>query len=134
MKGKTYLYRVGEPNPIVTELDRPLDLDPLQKAVEGFIEVVPYFDTFVPPSDIKSFNEGEPLPCVVFCNEEGKIHKLPVNYQATRLWDCALRRVRDANAKALYPNGLSRPDGGSADVLVGPVLIVTGDPEFMESL
>ena len=50
------------------------ELDEMQKAVGGYIELVPYFDHF----------EGE--PCEVYCNEEGKIHGLPFNDEATSSW------------------------------------------------
>jgi hypothetical protein len=51
--------------------------------------------------------------CVAFCNEEGKLRDLPVNKEATMLW---------------------RQQFNNPDILVGNILIVTGDEEFMESL
>jgi hypothetical protein len=52
----------------------------------------------------------------VFCNENGKIERLPVNRGATLLWRAVAGIV----------------DGG--DYLAGPVAIVTGDAEFMADL
>lgn len=52
---------------------------------------------------------------IAFCNEEGKIDGLPINEQATRFWRYAA-------------------PAGFADVLVGDVVILTGDDEFMEAV
>jgi hypothetical protein len=48
--------------------------------VGGFIEHVPLWDTI----------DGR--PCIVYCNEEGKINNLPVNIIATDMWWRAARR------------------------------------------
>lgn len=85
----------------VTTHTKPLPLDTLQNAVGGFIEVVPHFDSF----------EGK--RCVAFCNEEGKLRNLPLNAEATGLWNWTKRH---------------------GDFLVGSIAIITGDAEFMESL
>lgn len=52
---------------------------------------------------------------VAFCNEEGKLKGLAINEQATRFW--------------AYANG-----GHVGDVLVGDVVVLTGDEEFMETV
>lgn len=94
-----------KPNGDVTtmELSEPPPLDLLQQGVGGYIEKVPMFDRF----DNKR--------CIVFCNEEGKLHNLPYNREASRRWH------------ALNNHRIS-------DVLVGNVVILTGDAEFMEAL
>lgn len=51
--------------------------------------------------------------CVAFCNEEGKLRNLPVNQDATMEW---------------------RWQHPTPDILVGNVLVVTGDEEFMGAL
>lgn len=81
-------------------------LEDLQSRVGGYIEAVPGFSRF--------FDYDGPTPCVAFCDEEGKIKGLPVNPFATEFWRA------------------DRPGGG--DVLVGMVVIVTGDDEFMGAL
>lgn len=55
-----------------TALTLSPDLETLQKAVGGFIEVVP----------VRSWNNK---PAVIFCNEEGKNLGLPVNPHAPLL-------------------------------------------------
>lgn len=75
----------------------------LNKAVGGYLETVPLWETF----------RGK--PCVVFCNEEGKIHNLPFNSVATVLWYQAIGQTHD-------------------DVLVGDVVVITGDEELMAEL
>lgn len=91
------------------ELTDPTNLLPvLQKEVGGYIEVVPYFSRFLDESEMKR--------CVVLCNENGKLDGLPYNALATALWQDELRKL-----------------GGSIDdVLVGPVLVIMGDKEFMD--
>ncbi len=85
----------------------PATLEILQKAVCGYLELVTGFHTI----DRRS--------CAVFCNEDGKLKNLPINIRATELWDQALdgRSIR-------LPH----------DVLVGDVVVVTGDDEFMAEL
>ncbi len=65
--------------------------------------------------------EGVPLfasfkgeECVTFCDEEGKMNGLPINVAATNLW---AEQVPELD-----------------DVLVGDVVIVTGDEELLEEL
>jgi hypothetical protein len=62
----------------VFEYADPPALSLLKEWVGGFIESVPYFDTY-----------GDKL-CVVFCNEEGKLMNLAKNPKATFLWAAAL--------------------------------------------
>jgi hypothetical protein len=57
-----------------TPITAPPGLEALQKAVGGYIEKVPCFDTF------------EKKTCIALCNEEGKLKQLPVNEEATFLW------------------------------------------------
>lgn len=86
-------------------LDRPAALEELQAAVGGNLELVPLFDYY----------RGD--ECVVFCNEEGKLHGLPVNTRATEDWNLNLG----------IGNSL-------VDVLCGDVAVVQGDDEFMAEL
>lgn len=78
-------------------------LDFMQAAVGGYIEQVPLF-THVEVN-------GQRVRCDAFCNEEGKLHGLPLNSVATRMWQ----------------SQVSRPLG---DVLVGDILLVIGDAHF----
>lgn len=79
----------------------------LQKSVEGFIETVPGFDTI----EIA----GKRVPCVAFCNEEGKLTNKDANPEATRLWSKAI----------------GRPVG---DVLVGNVIVIYGHADLMAQI
>ncbi len=72
------------------DLHQENQLEHLQKAVGGYIEVVP------------SIQEGYS----VVCNEEGKLQNLPINYKATMLhWhhndplcgDVVIIRTKDLN-------------------------------------
>lgn len=64
---------------------------------------------------IGSFDKFEDTPCIAYCNEEGKLHDLEVNIPATKLWSLAVGRQ-------------------PGDVLVGDVVILQGDDEFMGAL
>jgi hypothetical protein len=87
------------------ELTAPPALEALQGGVGGDIEIVPYFTRY----------DGK--PCVAFCNEHGKLHlNLRVNSRASALW------------YAQEPRFLGR------DILVGPIVIVTGDKQLMREL
>lgn len=94
------------------ELSTPPSLEFLQKMVDGYIEVVPYFDTIVV--------DGTLHQCVAYCNEEGKLNGLSVNGRATVFWADAVER----KFKSRRLN----------DVLVGDVVILFGDDEFMSEL
>jgi hypothetical protein len=77
-------------------------LEQLQKAVDGYIELVPYFNKF----------EGN--PCLAFCNEYGKLKHFPLNQIATNLW-------MEAFGQSVVP-----------DYLVGTIVIVSGPKEFLK--
>lgn len=92
--------------------DCGITIDILQEAVDGHIEIVPYWDRY---------NDQE---CVVFCNEDGKGLGLQRNVTATALWD-----------KVLVTKHLTRfRDGEEVDYLAGPIAVVTGDDAFMREL
>jgi len=103
MKGEAYIYK-ADGKVEQRHYEATPSLEGLREAVGGPIEAVPYWH---------SFNGAR---CVAFCNEEGKLNKLPLNVKATALW---LNYV---------PHMLGH------DVLVGDVIILTGDSEFMEAL
>lgn len=105
MKGKMYIIR-PDGTGSSRDLTEAPDYTELQTAVDGFIELVPFFTIFK--------NEE----CVAFCNEEGKIFNLEVNESATALW-----------AESMNRQGM--PLG---DVLMGTVVIITGDDELMGAL
>lgn len=80
-------------------------LETLQQQVGGFIEMVHGFKLY--------HHDGQPRDCVAFCNEDGKLKGLDLNTTATQIW------------QRQYP---------TQDVLVGPVVILFGDDEFMGEL
>jgi hypothetical protein len=100
LKGKITIVRAGG-DIERREVTASVPLDDLQKAVGGYIETVPYFETF----------EGN--RCVAFRNEEGKLQGLPVNETMTRLWYEAV------------------PGMAGQDVLVGDIIVLQGDDAFM---
>lgn len=64
---------------------------------------------------VPGFEKFEGVSAVVFCNEEGKLNGLPVNMAASYFWYAALGRH-------------------AGDVLVGDVVIITGDDELLGEL
>lgn len=73
MKGTMFILKAsGEM--VASALERKPELEDMQKAVGGYLELVPYFDKFAKKD------------CVVFCNEEGKVDGLEYNAVATRHW------------------------------------------------
>jgi hypothetical protein len=97
---------------LATPYRRPATLRELRAALGGgYLEMVPHFDSF-------EFG-GEVHPCVAFCDERGKLEGLPTNERATAAWADALERC---GAQLRH------------DFLVGPVLIVIGDEDFMAAL
>ena len=94
----TMIYQNGEVVPVETN---KVKLEDMQKLVGGYIETVPYFDTY----------EGE--PCIAFCDEEGKLKGKARNITATDAW---------------YYGLMSRgiPVEPFSDYLVGDILIVQG--------
>jgi hypothetical protein len=104
-QGKNYLIIIGPGGQIEEhELVRVPNLDALQKAVGGYIEVVPYFTKY----------EGR--PCIALCNENGKIEGLPVNRKAQAFWELSFGRPI------------------TEDHLVGSIAIVVGSPQFLEQM
>lgn len=108
MKGIAYLIPVDVEVPVVTYVltERP-KYEFLFQAVGGYIELVPEFDTYLHQR------------CIVWCNEEGKLKEMPVNHRATLAWN-------DAVGGRLLPAG--QPP---LDVLVGDILVITGDDEIL---
>ena len=95
---------------IVKDYNGEIPLEDLQQGVEGYLEAVPCFDYYM--------HEDKLHRCVAFCNEEGKLSSLPVNIVANFLWGISLARHKmDLD-----------------DTLVGNIVIVFGDKEFMEAL
>lgn len=88
------------------ELDQAPVFTDLQAAVGGFIEAVP---------GLQKYGNDD---AVAFCNEEGKLQHLPFNYTATKLWAC----------------NYGVPVKELGDVLVGDIVVLTGDAEFLEAV
>jgi len=100
----------------------PVTLDFLREAVGGDIELVPGFDRIGGRA------------CHAFCNEHGKLEhpehteQMVFNLRATLLWEEALAARGDPRV------GLRDIHGDWIDWLVGPVLVLYGDDEFMAEL
>jgi hypothetical protein len=120
MKGTMLIIPPGDIDvrPEVRRFDRPPSLDELTSAVGGYLEAVPWFTTVA--------FAGTVFNCVAFCNEHGKINHLPLNEGATMQWQRALKR----HGQSLHDDRNQAPK----DWLVGPVVVLFGDREFMESL
>ena len=71
-----YKVTVIQPDGVVTvteHADVPLEM--LQRAVGGFIQMVPHFTQY----------DGH--PCEAYVNEEGRLKNMPLNAKATALWE-----------------------------------------------
>src|SRR3954469_18068193 len=107
MSGKAIIIQPGDTSlrsVKIVDLEVTPELPFLSEAVEGPIEVVPYFDQL-----------GQDR-CVAFCNEEGKLQYREPNYLAHSLWELAVGRKI------------------TTDLLVVPICIITGDHAFLEAL
>ena len=83
----TYVYYISDNEP---------NLEQLQSIVGGNIEV--------------AYDDGD---MQIICNEEGKINGMPINTEATIIWEEKLRKLN------------SNPSYVMPDVLVGDVIICT---------
>ncbi len=93
----------------VREFDAPPELETLNEAIGGgYLEPVPGFHTL-----------GKER-CVALCDEDGKRKQLAPNTRANMLWADAMAR--------------SHATSPAPDYLVGTVIILTGDAEFMAAL
>lgn len=104
IKGFAYIYK-SDGNIEYRTYEAAPSLEGLQEAVGGYLETVPYWTK----------HNGK--QCVAFCNEEGKLHKLPLNIRATNLW------YKDSEQRIHLD-----------DVLVGDIILLMGNKAFMESL
>ncbi len=98
-------------------LNKVPSLEELQAAVGGPIQRVPQFNKYQARQA-----DGRYLPkeCMVYCHENGKMLGLEANNKATSLWNECLRA------------GFNVHD--NADYLVGDIVILYGDVEFMRGL
>jgi Domain of unknown function (DUF3846) len=111
MQGKMFIIRENG-DITMRHLTKPPELRELQMGVsspvanDGGIGFI---------EAIPNFDMYDGQRCRAFCNEEGKLNCLPLNVAATSAWCQSV---------------------GSAvgDVLVGPIVILIGDEEFMEAL
>lgn len=86
----------------------PQDLRTLQATVGGYIEAVPV-----------AFDSDGDITAMAWCNEEGKIHGLPVNHRATAFWWalCDEMRGRDSFSGTVIMTGGA---DGAGDMLPLP--------------
>ena len=88
----------------------------MQKAVGGYLEVVPHFHSID--------YDGAVRKCVALCNEEGKLDRPATDYRTTRRDGYGGKRCSAITASvAPFP-----------DYLVGNIVVLFGDREFMEAL
>lgn len=110
MRGTMLIYRPRGAGASIIPLSKPLDHEEMGKIVAGFLELVPGFD-------IVRYGDRD-QPCVAFCNEDGIRLQLMPNLHASHAWWFALQ-----NKKLV---------GG--ELLMGNVIVLFGDQEFMEEL
>lgn len=124
MNGFTVLFRGGTAAPIIRPATHDPALTELQEAVDGWIEIVPFFQSVL--------IDSHTIDCVAYCNEEGKLAGLPVNLPATQAWHRAMQRIVNADGGRAFPNGLFGADGAPLELLVGPIIVVAGDAAFLQ--
>lgn len=109
MKGQIIIITPDSTEATVERRDMtaPPSLPELQELVGGYIELAPMLNHFMTPQGLK--------PCVAFWNEDGRMLKLPRNNMATAIWSESVPELR------------SQP-------IVGNVVVLIGDDEFMASL
>jgi hypothetical protein len=93
---------------IESKIEKYPDYTEIQRAVEGYIQLVPNFDCY------------DTDPCHVWCNEEGKITGQSHNALATMLW-----------GEYLTKNFNHREINWSMVDLTGPIFIVVGPTSFL---
>jgi len=98
----------GEPGP---ELQREI-----HELIGGFLERVPQFDSIEYPMGSRVRHR-----CVAFCNEDGKRLQLTSNTLADVYW--AMSQLKDHTDEMI-----------AKEWLVGNVVVIFGDQEFMERL
>jgi len=123
MIGFTVIFIPGEEAPVIEQRTRDPSLAFLQRTVGGYIEAIPHFSTIS--------SKGVTVPCIAYCNEEGKLKGLPTNWVATMVWHDALKRIEREDGTRMFPRGLLDEDGVARDVLTGPIIVVAGDREFL---
>jgi hypothetical protein len=113
MRGTMLVFEPGKMGPRGMTFDRAPKLEELKDAIGGgYLEIVPGFTTVA--------YGGVVMNCVAFCDEDGKRKEMQVNDLANAFWKASLDRK-----------------GGMTvfgDHLVGPVAVLFGDREFMQSL
>lgn len=119
MKGLMLTFAPHTWEPTIRELTGEPPLDDVKAAMgDGWLELVPGF--------VSITVRGRRMSCVAFCDEDGKRKQMPTNGPATILWDHSLREHG-------HP-GLKDHAAHWIDWLVGPVVVLAGDGEFMRSL
>ena len=103
------------------EITAPPTIEELRKIIGGYIGTVHRF------TSIDVYGDGLAMPCVAFCNEDGKRLDLPVNWLATGMWHDAL--VRKGSRFGLLAEG-----GGYEDYLVGVIVVISGNSKLMDEL
>ncbi len=93
----------------------PVEEGHFNDIIDGLLQPVPHFDSWIDAL-------GELRPCVVYVDEEAQMKGLEVNHVASAYWTYLIHSGR------LTP----RLDG--AHILLGPAVIIFGDPDFLEAL
>ena len=121
MKGLLYIIP-ADPKAIRErcEITAPPTIEELRKIVGGYIGIVHGF------TSIDIYGDGLAMPCVAFCNEDGKRLDLPVNWLATGMWHDAL--VRKGSRFGLLAEG-----GGYEDYLVGVIVVTSYSSDYPDS-
>lgn len=116
MKGTMIILRPNDDNE-TKPYNKPPTADELRTAVGGYLEPIPWFNTI--GISVPGSGHATLMNCVAFCDEEGKNKNKPLNECATDAWAKSVHRLGKGDLK---------------DYLVGNVVVLFGDKEFMEKL
>ena len=122
MKGLLYIIP-ADPKAIRErcEITTPPTIEELRKIIGDYIGTVHGF------TSIDVYGDGLAMPCVAFCNEDGKRLDLRVNWLATGMWHDAL--VRKGSQFGVLAEG-----GGYENYLVGVIVVISGNSRLMDEL
>src|SRR5262245_51999273 len=117
MNGSMLIITPDDQRPRLVECTAPVTVEMVHELVGGHFELVPYFMSIAP---IPSLGITEPHRCVALGHGDGKRpgSELPRNRFADLLWFGAWRRANPGTSPV-------------PDYLVGTIVVIFGDREFM---
>jgi hypothetical protein len=111
------IYNPNEKLAMIKPIASPPEVEDIRTILSGPLQLVPNFNNVLYGDKTQT--------CIAYVNENGKLTNAAFNQAATAEWERALNRQSQS---------LRRNDGVIVDYLVGPVVVLFGDDEFMKEL